>query len=117
MPAAQTQRGQELHRKYPRKMTPKKILEKDSASYEQRVAAITERTHQICQEIGRLDLQIAIDSSSAAPVRTAHTLKLVRDDSEQAVVLSKEEFLNEFGLFERAAVPTLRAAIEKFRAN
>lgn len=91
-----------------------RVLESDCASYEQRVTAITERAHQICQEFGRFDLQIAIDSSSAIPVRTAHTLKLVRHDSEQAVVLSKEEFLNEFDLFERTAVPKLRAAIENF---
>lgn len=91
-----------------------RAFEADSGSYEQRVTAITARAHQICQDFGRFDLQIAIDSSSAIPVRTAHTLRLVRDDNEQAVVLSKEEFLNEFDLFERAAVPKLRAAIENF---
>jgi len=94
-----------------------RIFEADGTSYEQRVTAITKRAHQICQEFGHFDLQIAIDSSSATPVRTAHTLRLVHDDDEQAVVLSKEEFLNEFGLFERAAVPKLRAAIEKLRAD
>ena len=93
------------------------IFEANRAWYEQRVTAITLRALQICQEFGHVDLQIAIDSSSATPVRTAHTLKLVRNDDEQAIVLSKEEFLNEFGLFERAAVPKLRAAIEKFCAD
>ena len=83
-------------------------------SYEQRVAAITARAREICREFGRLDLEIAIDSSSAAPVRTAHTVKFACDDNEQAVVLSKEEFLDEYDLFERAAVPKLRAVIENF---
>ena len=83
-------------------------------SYEKRVAAVTERAYELCRESGRFDLDIAIDSSSVAPVRTAHTVKLVGGESEQAVVLSKEEFLDEFDLFERAAVPRLRAAIERF---
>jgi len=91
--------------------------EKQRMNYEQRVTAITERAHEICREVGRSDLQVAIDSSSVAPVRTAHTVKLVRDDDEKAVVLSKEEFHDEFDLFERAGVPKLRAAIENFPAD
>lgn len=90
------------------------MREAECSSYEQRVAAVTQRAHELCREFGRLDLDVAIDSISMAPVRTAHTVKLVRNNSEQAVVLSKEEFLNEFDLFERAAVPKLRAAIESF---
>jgi len=90
------------------------MREGECASYEQRVAAVTQRAHELCRESGRLDLEVAVDSISMAPVRTAHTVKLVRNDSEQAVVLSKEEFLNEFDLFERAGVPKLRAAIESF---
>jgi len=50
-----------------------------------------------------------------ALIRTSHTVKMTGRAGEETVVLTKEEFLNEYDLFERNAAPRLRAAVERLR--
>jgi len=89
------------------------LIEERRDEYGQRVVAIQSWARELGRAIGQDDFFIEIDGEMLAFIRTSHTVRIRGDAGEEAVVLSKEEFWNEYDLFERSAAPRLRAAIER----
>jgi len=85
------------------------------SGYADRVLAITSWACELGRQIAHDALTVEIDNGPMALVRTSHTVKMTGSAGEETVVLTKEEFLNEYDLFERNAAPRLRAAIERLR--
>jgi hypothetical protein len=83
--------------------------------YEDRLRDIQSRVEDLGREIAQSRLGVVIERGLMTPTRTSHTVKLFNGNNSIAVVLTREEFLDEFGLFDRAAVPRLRTAIAKLR--
>lgn len=83
--------------------------------YGQRVVAIQSWARELGRAVADADFSIEIDGEMLAFIRTSHTVRIRGDAGEEAVVLSKEEFWNEYDLFERTAAPRLRAAMERLR--
>jgi len=93
------------------------LIETERTEYADRVLAIRSWLQELGRQIARVDLSIEIDGASQAFIRTSHTVAIRDGGAEQAVVLTKEEFWNEYDLFERSAAPKLRAAIEGLRTQ
>ena len=79
--------------------------------YEDRIHAIVARIQDMGRALAIADLDVVVERGAKAPTRTAHTVRLCHGTQETILLLSREEFFNEFDLFDRAAVPRLRAAI------
>jgi len=93
------------------------LVEEGRGEYVERLLAIRSWVHELAQDLARSDLSVEIDAEGPAFIRTSHMIRIRSDAGEQALVLTKEEFWNEFDLFERNAVPRLREAIEKLRSD
>jgi len=91
------------------------LIEAERGGYVERIVAIRSWVHELARELARLDLSVDIDAEGPAFIRTSHTVRIRSEAGEEAVVLTKEEFWNEFDLFERSAVPRLRAALERLQ--
>jgi len=89
----------------------------EGLDYEERIRDIQSRVEDLGREIADSRLGVVIERGLMTPTRTSHTVKLFNGDNSIAVVLTREEFLDEFGLFDRAAVPRLRTAIAKLRTR
>ena len=89
------------------------VSAREELGYGERIAALQSRI----RDLAAAPLDVLIERGAPAPTRTAHTVRLRCGMREAAVVLSREEFLDEFGLFERAALPRLRSAIASLTAN
>ncbi len=90
-------------------------VETARTGYAGRVVAIRSWVCELARQIALDALTIEIDSEPMALIRTSHTVKMTGRAGEETVVLTKEEFLNEYDLFERNAAPRLRAAVERLR--
>ena len=93
------------------------LNDSEGMGYEERIRDIQSRVEDLGREIVQSRLDVVIERGLMTPTRTSHTVKLFNGDDTIAVVLSREEFLDEFGLFDRAAVPRLRTAIAKLRTR
>lgn len=87
----------------------------DDTGYSERIFALQSRIRELGRALAAVELDVVIERGTLAPTRTAHTVRLRCGPDEVAVVLSREEFLNEFELFERAALPRLRSAIGRLK--
>jgi hypothetical protein len=83
--------------------------------YAERIRDIQSRVEDLGRELADGQLDVVVERGVMTPTRTSHTVKLFNGASTIAVVLTREEFLDEFGLFDRAAVPRLRTAISKLK--
>jgi hypothetical protein len=92
-------------------------IEAQRDAYGRRVLAIGSWVRELGRQIARLDLSVEIDAEVLAFIRTSHTVTIRGEGGEQAVLLTKEEFWNEYQLFERSAAPRLRAAVERMCAE
>jgi len=92
-----------------------RLNESEGLDYEERLRDIRSRVEDLGREIVDSSLGVVIERGLMTPTRTSHTVKLFNGSNSIAVVLTREEFLDEFGLFDRAAVPRLRSAIAKLR--
>jgi hypothetical protein len=92
-------------------------IESERIGYADRVGEISSWVSNLGRDVACGALAVEIDSESMALVRTSHTVKIATQSGEEAVVLTKEEFLNEYGLFERNAAPRLRAAVERLKVR
>jgi len=91
--------------------------EPSGVHYEERLRDIQSRVEDLSREVAQSRLGVVIERGLMTPTRTSHTVKLFNGNNSIAVVLTREEFLDEFGLFDRAAVPRLRSAIAKLSAR
>ena len=89
----------------------------DGAAYEDRIRDIQLRVEDLGRDLADAQLNVLIERGLMTPTRTSHTVKLFNGADSIAVVLTREEFLDEFGLFDRAAVPRLRSAILKLKSR
>jgi hypothetical protein len=87
----------------------------DPVVYEDRIRDIQQRVQALGREMAGAQLDVQIERGLMTPTRTSHTVKLLNGSASAAVIISREEFLDEFGLFDRAAVPRLRTAILKLK--
>ena len=94
-----------------------RLNESEGVGYEERIRDIQARVEDLGREVDDSRLGVVIERGLMTPTRTSHTVKLFNGDNSIAVVLTREEFLDEFGLFDRAAVPRLRTAIAKLRTR
>jgi hypothetical protein len=83
------------------------------SGYEERICEIRSRVQALGRELAATRLEVQVERGLMTPTRTSHTVRLFNGASAISVVLSREEFLDEFGLFDRAAVPRLRTAIQE----
>ncbi len=72
---------------------------------------------EITRQAGRFGVQVEVDSISQWPVRTCHIVRIRRGVTVREVILSKEEFFDEFGLFRRCAMPRLDEALRTLGAQ
>lgn len=89
------------------------LIETERTEYANRVVAIRSWVQELIRQISSVDLFIEIDDESPTLLRTSHTVSIRGAPGQETVVLTKEEFWNEYELFERSAAPRLRAAIER----
>jgi len=94
-----------------------RLNESEGVGYEERIRDIQARVEDLGREVDDSRLGVVIERGLMTPTRTSHTVKLFNGSNSIAVVLTREEFLDEFGLFDRAAVPRLRTAIAKLRTR
>ena len=85
--------------------------------YEERIGEIRARVEMLGRELAATRLDIEVERGLMTPTRTSHTVRLFNGASAISVILSREEFLDEFGLFDRAAVPRLRKAIRELNGR
>lgn len=71
----------------------------------------------ITRRVGRFGVQVEVDSISQQPVRTCHTVRIRNGMAVREVILSREEFFDEFGLFRRSAMPRLEEALRTLGAQ
>ncbi len=83
----------------------------DYDEYRDAVERIVMSVAEITRRTGRFGVQVEVDSISQQPVRTCHTVRIRNGMAVREVILSKEEFFDEFGLFRRSAMPRLDEAL------
>jgi len=93
------------------------LMEAERGEYVQRLVAIRSWVQELARGFAHVDLSVEIDGEEPALVRTSHTVRVRSAVGEEAVVLTKEEFWNEFELFERSAVPRLQAALKRLQPD
>ena len=91
------------------------LIEAERGEYVQRLVAIRTWVQELARDFAHVDLSVEIDGEEPALIRTSHTVRVRSAAGEEAVVLTKEEFWNEFELFERSAVPRLQAALKRLQ--
>jgi hypothetical protein len=91
-------------------------IESERVGYAGRVGQIRAWLTELGRQTVRTSLTIEIDGESMSSIRTSHSVKIISAHGEETVVLTKEEFLDDYGLFELSAAPKLRAAIERLKA-
>ncbi len=79
--------------------------------YRDAVERIATSVAEITRRAGRFGVRVEVDSISQRPVRTCHTVRIRNGMAVREVILSREEFFDEFGLFRRSAVPRLEEAL------
>ena len=85
--------------------------------YEDRIRDIQLRVEGLGRDLADAQLGVLIERGLMTPTRTSHTVKLFNGADSIVVVLTREEFFDEFGLFDSAAVPRLRNAILKLKTR
>jgi hypothetical protein len=83
------------------------------STYVQRVGAIRSRVQELGREIAIANLDIRIDSELLILPRTSHSVTIASGACTQSVMMTKEEFFDEYCMFEVRATPKLRAAIRE----
>lgn len=91
------------------------LIEAERREYVQRLITIRSWIEEVAQEFAHADLSIEIDGEEPGLIRTSHTVRVRSAVGEEAVVLTKEEFWNEFDLFERSAAPRLQAVLKRLQ--
>jgi len=91
------------------------VSEAERGGYVQRLVAIRSWIREVAQDLAHADLSVEIDGEEPTLIRTSHTVRVRSAAGEEAVVLTKEEFWNEFDLFERSAAPRLQAALKRLQ--
>lgn len=91
------------------------LIEAERREYVQRLVAIRSWIEEVARDQAHADFSIEIDGEEPALIRTSHTVRVRSAAGEEAVVLTKEEFWNEFDLFERSAAPRLQAALKRLQ--
>ena len=88
-----------------------KTLHANGVAYDDRIRDIELRVERLGRELAAAAFEVKVERGTMTPTRTAHAVRLFNKDASVAVILTREEFLDDFGLFERTAVPKLRTAI------
>jgi hypothetical protein len=91
------------------------LIEAEREEYVQRLVAIRSWVQEVARVLAHAELSVEIDVEEPALIRTSHTVRVCSAAGEEAVVLTKEEFWNEFDLFERSAAPKLEAALRRLQ--
>ncbi len=89
------------------------LIEAERAEYVQRLVAIQTWVQEVARDLAHADLSVEIDGEEPVLIRTSHTVRVRSAVGEEAIVLTQEEFWNEFDLFERSAAPRLQAALKR----
>ncbi len=79
--------------------------------YRDAVERVAMSVAEITRRAGRFGVRVEIDSISQRLVRTCHTVRIRNGMAVREVILSREEFFDEFGLFGRSAMPRLEEAL------
>jgi len=85
--------------------------------YVARLMAIRSWVQELAQTLGRTDLSVEIDGEEPPLIRTSHLVRVRSTAGEETVVLTKEEFWNEFDLFQRSAAPRLQDALKRLHQD
>jgi len=93
------------------------LIEAERGEYVLRLVTIRSWIEEVARDLAHSEFSVEIDGEGPALIRTSHTVRVRSAAGEEAVVLTKEEFWDEFDLFERSAAPKLQAAIRRLQAE